>query len=151
MARAARHDWPKAAPIAANMRIVGLRDRLDIGRVESVPAADMIFMTLGKDDLLDRLAADRAQAAMIFFGTETDAGIDEYITFWRQHAIEVGHISRHIDVIAQGHCILATFPRIDDEGVERLFLISHWFSPRDVPGTGQCKIGSARATRPSSN
>src|SRR5260370_39891488 len=70
MARAARHDRTQAAPIAADMRIVGLRNRLDVGYVEHVPAADMIFVTLGKDDLPDWLAADRAQAAMILCGAE---------------------------------------------------------------------------------
>src|SRR5882672_2153529 len=119
MARAAGHHGVEATPITPHVSEVRLCDSLYCRRCETVPAPNVILVTLGEDDLRDGIGADRTETAMILNSIEADAGVDQDIALRRQHAIEVGNAPRHMDVVPEGYRVLPALSGIDDERVLR--------------------------------
>src|ERR1700730_6921728 len=92
-ARTACHRCAQAAPVLADMGEIRLSNRLGAGRVDPTPAAYMIVMALGKDDLFDGIATNRAQPPEVFLGVEDDPGVHQYIALGRQDPVGVGDIA----------------------------------------------------------
>ena len=87
-------------------------------------------MALRENDLRDRIAADRAHPPKILLGAEDDAGVDEHVALRRDDAIEIRHIARHENAVAEIDRILSAFAVVDDQGIERLGLSAHGVTSR---------------------